>query len=80
MKHMNIFITLSRNKGFKNYVYLFVVYVCIYMKVRGNFEELGLPFHQVGFGIWTQMVMLSSECPSHTELRSESVSMMGMQG
>lgn len=30
MKHMGIFITLSRNEVFKNYIYLFVVYVYVY--------------------------------------------------
>jgi hypothetical protein len=48
---MNIFITLSRNEVFKNDLCLFFVYVYIYMKVRGNLEELVLPFHLVDFGI-----------------------------
>lgn len=42
------------------YFFLFM-FMCI-LKVRGNFQELGLTFHRVGLGIWTQMVKLSNKC------------------
>lgn len=78
IKHMDILITLRRNEIFKNCIYFFVVYVYVYMMVRGNFKELVLPFHHVGFGIWTHLVRLSSKCPFPTELRNEILSMMEM--
>lgn len=47
---MDIFITLSRNEVSKNCVYLFVLYVYVYMTVRGNFKGLVLPFHHMALG------------------------------